>query len=371
MSVLFRSALLAAACLVAAGAAASAAETSANNDLAGYSNYYDARPKSSVSTSRAAHRLNLDTEAADVQHANACGVGECGYGLGGHRWRDIVFGIEATYLRANPKDGHDPYFPDAFFAREFADMDDYAAAPRVWVGVESCAGRGIRARYWDYRNAAHAEDFDVEDIETGEGLFLFNACAGLRAYAIDLEVTRRRCTANGWVLGSLGVRHAALARNDSLNVFLADDDLLISTAATERFDATGLTAALEGWRPIGDSPFAWYGNVRGSVLWGDTHQTAWSVYQDPVSLAAQYVQTRQPARELYIFEFQTGLEWSRPIMCCDGRLFLRTLFEYQLWTQDRPGLELAQEIDGVQIASGFFGRRVEFYGLTFAAGMDW
>ena len=302
----------------------------------------------------------------------------------------VVLGVEATFLQPNVGDtGLLHLTPGGrLVTSRLADLDDYYAAPRVWLGVENCNGHGIRARYWDFD--ASAWDYDTLLIPIGLNAFdtqTFDASSRLEAYTIDLEYTRRFQSHNWRMLGSIGVRHAKLDRAESLSGFTTDllsgpTPLGVATQIlSERsISATGLTLGLEGTRPLRNWNINFFWNVRGSALWGDNRSNNIStMYIAPVGLGAGAVNAANvllldETDVLYILEFQTGVEWRHPLKCCCAEMFARVAFEYQYWDAEESGGDYLTQVV-VDVDPINFGEtrdmRVDFIGLAVSCGIAW
>lgn len=290
------------------------------------------------------------------------------------RCRGIVAGVEATYLKPNIGNGINFTNPiRSFNSYDYADLNSFEGAPRIWLGVENDAtGWGIRARYWEL-DAVNQDGFTDVD-----AMFVESVDAGVYAEVntIDLEMTRRleRLSRGNWSwLGSFGARHAALKRGESLDYLYVDAfgaALSSQTNSYFNFDGTGVTGSLEGRRPIGNRGFALACNLRGSVLWGTNNALATSLISDAGARAIQVVGCRENA-EHYIFEVQAGLEWSRRIECLRGDVFSHLMFEYQRWSADQTPFDYTQTLVNTSITTvsgSSLSSVIDFTGLAFAIG---
>ncbi len=302
----------------------------------------------------------------------------------------IVTGVEATYLKANVQDTPLVHLTQLgqLVTSRIASLDDYYAAPRVWLGMENCNGHGIRARYWDFQ--ASSWDYEVGLAPIVPDIFdiaSYNATNRLEAYTIDLEYTRRFAFHNWNLLGSIGARHARLDRVEALNSLTTD--LLsgptplgvASQILSEReMNGTGLTLGLEGYRPLHHWNLNVFWTTRGSILWGNNvSNNVSTMYVAPAGLGPGAVSTAnvlvlQETDTMYILECQIGLEWRCPLKCCCAEMFIRAAFEYQYWdVEESSGDYLTQVVLDVDPIN--FGEtrdlRTDFTGLAFAIGVAW
>ena len=312
--------------------------------------------------------------AADASSSGSCGCtsgnscsncDSCGnvcYTNRANCW-SCTIGVEATYLQPTTHD-ETLFVPGAFNAADFLDIEKFEAAPRVWVGFENENGRGIRARYWQYDAEDHFTDLALIPI-AGSTL----AAEELETYTIDLEYTRRGQHGCWDVLGSFGVRNASLQRWQGSSNFDQLSGLTLATSNDNSFDGTGLTFALEGRRPLGREGLNFYGNVRGSVLWGTTKMDAVSTVFAGGTTANQLAIVNEDTT-MWIFESQVGLEWNKYLKCFCGTAFARFLFEYQTWNVDESGFDLAQSVGGTTLVTSSLSNDVDFLGFTVAIGVS-
>ena len=189
-----------------------------------------------------------------------------------------LFGYEAPYLQVH--DGESSYGSEPSY--------------RFIAGRRLCSGLGARVRYFDFEDRA------------GDG-------SALDIYAVDLEFTHA-ANFQGWnTTMSGGVRIAGFENTNYKN---NDYD----------FDGAGLTFGVEfertcWWRSLG-----LFGNLRGSLLFGDTDTGDDIAYNGTYSNEA-----------IAVWEIQTGLQYERETQF--GMLVSRIGMEAQLWDhRDNFGL---------------------------------
>ncbi|MCI0358107.1 MAG: hypothetical protein L0211_06475 [Planctomycetaceae bacterium] len=282
----------------------------------------------------------------------------------GPYWTYIA-AVEATYLRPELLGDNNVSFENgvAFDSNDFD--HDYGAAPRVWIGLENPNGWGARARYWDFTSAAAVNDIDFGGIGSAS---VVDGASIVNAYTIDLELTKRLCRPNWDFLGGLGVRYAEIRHNEQLHVL---DAVGLGYASYSRqTHGTGLTGVLEATRPVGDRGFSLFGSLRGSVLWGDTDAANTIALSSGGSTSTGIASFEEVDETLSIVEVQGGVEWSHELACCRGLVFVRALFEYQIWTTDvDPSIFQNFGLDDVAAATANFTSDTAFYGAAFTIGI--
>ncbi|MCO6455420.1 MAG: hypothetical protein J5I93_08990 [Pirellulaceae bacterium] len=329
-----------------------------------------------------------ESAAADAVGAAACDSCLCG-DCCCKPWH-VVTGVEATFLHPQVQDT--PLYHLTPIGLEItsrlASLDDYYAAPRVWLGWQHQSGHGVRARYWDFE--ASAWNYDAFLVPLAPEFFdigSYNATNKLEAYTIDLEYTRRFCFQRWQMLGSIGARHAKLDRAEMLNSLTTD---LISgptplgvtsqIISERQMSGTGLTLGLEAIRPLNHWNLNLFCSGRGSALWGDNRSTNLStMYIAPAGLGPGAISTANvllldDQDTMYILEFQVGVEWRCPLKCICAEMFIRAAFEYQYWdVEEVSGDYLTQVVLDVDPIN--FGEtrdlRAQFTGLAFAIGIAW
>ena len=182
---------------------------------------------------------------------------------------------------------------------------------RGWVGYQNCDGWGLRTRFWDFR--------DDQNVATIDSPTVFaNGTYAPRAYTIDLEVFKE-IDAGYWAFdGALGGRYARLEQDQTL---IATSSTIAATGFASRYvSGTGLTGFLEARRALGDSNWNAFANIRGSVLWGSDYGAAGSTVGN-----SRLAENDANGNTLCIFETQIGVEWTQPLQCICGTLFLARL----------------------------------------------
>ena len=316
----------------------------------------------------------------DGNVADAVGSADASYGCDGNMgcdsccnnrcWRPYM-GVEATFLAPILKNdtlefgvlGFDEEgdFATGAFIENYDDNEKMVVAPRLWIGIAGDNGYGVQFRYWQLRNGGTnaswevgAFDFELDDVSAIAG----ESHSFLNMYTIDLEATRDFCHGNWDMVGTFGVRYGSFDMHNSLigagAVLLEDDEFLyVGGAASARsFNGTGLTFSVGGDRELCCRSFSLFWNARGSLLWGDSRSASFTsvagVGPDGGGVAANGA-IAKANDELWIAEFQAGIQWSHCIQSFNARFFARAAFEYQWWRADKA---FTESISGVGFAEG-------------------
>jgi hypothetical protein len=261
---------------------------------------------------------------------------------------------------------------------------DYGVGARFWLGVELGDCWGVRGRFWSFRDNALGIFGDPRTLNgVGTGDFT-EAGYNLSAYTIDVEATK----AWGWgpwcLEGSFGGRYGQM-HQDSLLAFYDDTDGTTAFgSSSRRIFGTGLTGAIEVHRCLGGSGccsgcsccscVGWsvFANARGSVLWGTSSGFATAAADDNSGTFDSSFESVADPTTIYIFESQVGVEWSHPVKCVCGTLFVRGACEYQRWSANNAGTTVATAVASdaatTVVNSQTLSPTVGMLGLTVAAG---
>ncbi len=297
----------------------------------------------------------------------------------------LVGGAETTFLVPN-LNGH-PVSVELFdltggapttVQSTTADVDDMYFAPRVWLGARHGCW-GIAGRFWYMNDAERAFD----PVILPDDVFGFTAQSRLKAYTVDLEVTRDWCVLGCQTQLGFGARYASL--ESSRSVFasgaVTPTALFGSAMSARQTDGSGITFSWTGTHGLGRHfpNLSLYWALRGSVLWGDATASAQTMAaaDDGVGAGAGgHYALAGTNGTLYIGEVQLGVQWEHPLECVRARAFLRIAGEYQYWDSDAwlgagaqttsfagPGL--------AQATAEARGLRMGLAGFTLGAGLTW
>lgn len=200
----------------------------------------------------------------------------------------------------------------------------FLAGVRYQIGWANEAGFGVRGRYWSY-----SQYFTYADPYAPNQL-------GINLQAADLEATTAHRLGRWDTLLAAGVRYGKLGYiNNVASIF---------GVGTATFEGVGPTVAVEGRRRLGSSAFSFYGNVRGSALFGSIKNAA-LFQQMPASTIQGEV--------MGVAENQLGIAWDR--VTESGLVFeVRACWETQYWMNST----LSDDVYGIGTNLGLIGPTV-------------
>lgn len=269
-------------------------------------------------------------------------------------------------------------------ATDYASMDNFIAAPRIWMGIQGPCW-GFEARYYHLRAGENAHDLYIpQPFATGDTGF--NVDNILEAYYVDLELTRNFCLHGCKNQFAFGVRYGSLEHHESIYGWTdtTDGELMGTARRNREAHGTGLTFGLNGRKPLFCNSCAhWFYSARGSVLWGPSaSEVQTSATATASGAAAVIAGTVEGASvvvndDLFIAELQAGLQWDFALRCLPAKAFFRTAFEYQYWDAS-SGFANAGSFAGfgapdfqVTTNADAPGLIVDFVGLSIGTGFTW
>jgi hypothetical protein len=210
------------------------------------------------------------------------------------------------------------------------------AAPLVWLGFTFDNGWGVRVRWFDYESSTHTgatadgnTAYSPAGTATSLGNFgstdakgaIITAGNRLSMNVFDIEATETWNSGRWYFLASAGIRYAHIGQD----YFFSDNDILNGQfiSASNSFTGAGPTVSLDFRRQIYDTNFFLYGSVRGSILFGASHQSTTSTVPpipDPNASSGIVVP---------VGEIEIGAEWCRCIG--RGKVFAQIAFVGQCW----------------------------------------
>lgn len=264
-------------------------------------------------------------------------------------------------------------------------LQDFAYAPRVWLGRQISENWAVVGRFWQLTDFATKDPTPAPGTTfTGTNFATITDTSRVRLSTIDIEGIRSFTTASWKVDASLGVRHASLEAQSAVvafGVFTTGNFVNVALSNGSSFDGTGMVAGLIGRRQIGDTPASLFLGARGSALWGNTDSfgravgTVASSPSAPLVGAATVTRANAVATS-NIFELQVGVQWDFQIYDSRVNSFFRTAFEYQHWNV--AGLPTGGAgFDGTigELTTNSFSSAglpgAELYGLSLATGFTW
>lgn len=201
----------------------------------------------------------------------------------------------------------------------------WEAAPRIWLGLESCSGCGVRFRYWQLD--AERKRFNIDALSP---FVLLDLDQRLEMFDIDGELTRSFQWANWDMVASFGGRFGSLDRlvaANSLDSLSGSSEFL---ALESEANTGGITMGLELCRPLGIGSIEVFGALRVSPLWGVLTRSVNARENFDGSPSSLSVVRHDPT-QLTIWEAQVGLQCSKCLACGQGTVFARCAYEYQSW----------------------------------------
>jgi hypothetical protein len=275
-------------------------------------------------------------------------------------WEDEVDTLRETLTIGN----QDIEFPP----RQLDPGYNCSLSPRVYVGYRDCDGFGARVRYWLYNEAATPLEYELIDPLIGV-VSSYDLKARLNVQALDLEATKRLSDGRFSLEVSGGARYARTNVEAFLGIEQIAFEQLSEFEGRARFEGVGPTISAEAMHRLGQSNFSFVGNLRGSLLFG---QSSFFARQTVTNFGVSDV--REFANNgdddvIPIIEAQIGAEYARQIG--HGRLALRALMEGQWWGIATPGASFSRDLT-VPSETDFFntGRDVGFFGVTAAVIYD-
>ena len=239
---------------------------------------------------------------------------------------------------------------------------NYSASPKLWAGWVSDSGLGFRVSWWHFDQYSDSPGVNINNPipPTVAGLgfqsqafFPNNASAGavtppllvaigplvgapgetpakllttsnFKLDVFDFEATQDFTFAGWKLLASAGIRYAHISQNytaESSQPNLIGGGVTNSLSANHNFEGGGPTIALDLRRELGNSGFSLYATVRGSAVFGDSHQnafeqTVFSPPGEPAFVVNSYGNSDRLG-VIGIAECDLGIEYGR----CIGQTF--------------------------------------------------
>ena len=229
-------------------------------------------------------------------------------------------GIEGMYLHASRDPSAIALSPERGVLSGSSIFDSsYGDGAQGWVGFQNCAGWGVRTRFSNFAD----EQSVLNNVERD----YTNGTYGLRAYTIDLELTKAIESGCWSFEGAFGLRYARLEQDQTVIVTGTEAE---TAFASRHINGTGFTSFFEGRRAVGNCGWSLFANVRGSVLWGsDYGADGGMINTTPFPFGSE---AKTLSNTLYVVETQVGAEWTHPVECLRATFFLRGAYEFQQWT---------------------------------------
>lgn len=285
---------------------------------------------------------------------DSCGDVGCDWGCGGINFggsTGLVAGFEMTFLKPHINAAESIAIIPGLPLTEIED-NEYNASPRFWLGYVGDSGLGWRIRWWEFNHTLNGETFEI----VGIGNILVESLGGLEVEALDIEMTQEIDLGLWDMTVGGGVRYG---RTEHVTAQLYDDVLMAGfddLAVASDFDGIGPTLFAEMRRPVGCNGFAFVGNMRASLLFGEDKLAAGFDDTDDGLLIVETAQDNVVG----VLEAQLGGEYSSDIGC-GTRVFARGMAEGQLWTDATRQINIA--------ANSIESSDIGLVGLTFGIGV--
>jgi hypothetical protein len=220
---------------------------------------------------------------------------------------------------------------------EFIDFDhDFEAAPLAWVGYVGDTGFGVRARWFEFDHSTNLE-FTADGNQATPFIFPLGlllefpagfdvaARSNLNLDVYDFEATQSLSHGCWTWLGSAGVRYLHISQRYDLQLSPTPTVPTITAyESSHSFNGVGPTLSLEGRRAVGCTGLSFYGNARGSILFGDSEYVA----QIPDGEDTFFLRQSSWA-PVSIVELELGADYRVPVGC--AMFFARGGLVGQLW----------------------------------------
>lgn len=279
--------------------------------------------------------------------ANSMGGLFDGAGVNCGGYSGIVGGVGMMFLKPhwdnNPAFTAGPGPADNNQIRNFDFNYDYEYAPFAWLGYVNDSGFGVRGRWFMFDHSADVTQgvpggFVAPPIVAGgPGGLLTNVGlpatwdihSDLKLNAYDLEATQAIDHGPWTWIGSAGLRYMEIVQHYNVFEFRPGIGSGRQFNSAHNFHGLGPTLSLEGRRVIACSGFSFYGNIRESILVGDSLYDA-SFFPagggNPAGATQTLVASWSPVS---ITELELGVEYALQLGYATG--FVRGGVVYQYW----------------------------------------
>lgn len=264
-------------------------------------------------------------------------------------------------------------------------LDGIGFAPRILIGRKFGPNWAVQGRYWSLdKSVTHSPDGNPSIPPSGTNFSTTYETDQFQAYLIDIEAVRS-FTYDEWQLDAfVGARHGSYTTGSLIHtfgVFTTGNFTNLILSNGNGFDGTGVTYGFTIRRPLFFPHTYAFFSARGSAMEGQTDsfgRSAGAVASSPSAplVGAATVSRNNSDANLYIGEFQLGLECEYRLRCLPAYVFLRTSYEYQDWNiVGRPtgGAGFGGTIGELttnSFASAGLGD-TQLQGVTFATGLTW
>ncbi|BBO32480.1 hypothetical protein [Lacipirellula parvula] len=224
--------------------------------------------------------------------------------------------------------------------------DKFAAAPRLWMGLQLNERWAVVGRYWNLETSNQDTPPAPNPAIPNTGSNFATIFETNRAHlqTADIEIVRSFKPGKWKIDGSLGARQAMIGTESdflAFGVFTTGNFINLTLQNGFSFNGAGGTTGINVRRQLGDSPFTFFSGFRVSYLGGHTDSFGRSdgtVASSPSAplVGAATVRRSDADAELDILEYQIGLQMDFPLKYIPANAFFRTALEYQQWDIDGP-----------------------------------
>ncbi len=277
-------------------------------------------------------------------------------------------GIEFVWMRAN-FDQNVAMVVDPPIGNRLVPFDySLQMTPRAQLGWQSSSGSGFRSTYWQFDAEA---DTEVETAVVGATpVYLFVYGAGnnltrnayadlgetlvsnhsLKMHTLDFEITEAFRLTSLRLLGGVGLRYGKMEQHLRGDVYDAGGVLEEAVTNDLGFEGVGPTASLQTLRPLGQSRWGLFSNMRGSLLMSETTQ---SIYEMKNAGADELVDLAEQREVITQIELGLGLQYHVPLSQ-RALLVARCNYECQVWFDAGGPVDSHSTIslDGIALAMG-------------------
>jgi hypothetical protein len=215
----------------------------------------------------------------------------------------------------------------------------------VWFGHVNENGFGFQARYFQFDGSADTRTFSPDaanplafiEVFGAGGNISRNAFAGvgetltvshdLELDVLDLEAIQRWQWNRMLLMGSFGARYVRMDQDMLATAITAAGVLDEMVDHDHSFEGFGPVVGLQLVRGMGRSGFGVYGNVRGSILFGDQDQTIVEIKNAGANVGTD---THTGDEVMAIGEIAFGVQYARELRN-HAHGFVRLGYESQIW----------------------------------------
>jgi hypothetical protein len=252
----------------------------------------------------------------------------------------------------------------------------FSASPGFWFGYVNRFGNGIRTNFFSFNQSTSAmgsvgigqamidpfafgsSNYGVFTIVPGTTLWSQSA---LQVTTWDIEAIKRVNTMNWNWTAAAGVRYMYL--NQSYGAQIDPSMFAVNGASSiftrHFFNGAGPTLAMNGRRPIADTPLGIFGGGRGSLLFGNSEQR----FTQTFNAAGQNSFHSADWGVIPVGELEFGVDFRRPLGAMT--LVIENALLGQVW------LDAGTSSNTAALAGNFTSASMGLYGLRSSIGLTY